>query len=448
MNDHFCTYTPRLVWGDWTRSGPLAERVARRVPICWICGRERPAAHPRPVTGREVRAEVPETPPLADPAGRKVAAALLKRSGNLSPEEPLPVIPAAGLLGGLAQRGMPASLAEEWLERFLRAGWVALRWRLGRGAPRLSAIVLLDRPALRELAAPGVEEKRLLALQAARRKAEGLAHPKAREIAALLAREEAEAYPPRVLNLLAALAVHAEAGDVLAERVFSARYLGDSKVLGYFRRRIERLVGPLAALGIREGAAVTLVGGAGRLHLPGQALDLTALAPFAGLAREAFERLEGVDFPPQGLLVVENLTAFEACCRGEVEGAGGSLAVWSAGYPGRTVRRLAERAAAAGAPVRVWADLDLDGVRIARLVLSWAPGHPWKMSPDDLAAAEGLPLSKEAMAAIRRDLADRPDAPLADTLRAILAAGRWVEQEALLAPLELAAYGQIQAENL
>ncbi len=437
MNDHFCTYTPRLVWGDWTRSGPLAERTARRVPVCWTCGRERPATRPRPPVGREVRAEVPETPPLGDPAGRRVAAALLRRSGGADQGEP---IPTAGVLGRLGRQGIPASLAEEWLERFLRAGWIALRWRLGRRAPRLSGIVLLDRQALRELAAPGVEEKRFFALRSAREKAAGLTHPKAREIAALLEREEAESFPPRVLNLLGALAVHAEAGDVLAERVFSARYLGDSKVLGYLRRQIEKLVGPLAVLGIREGAAVTLLGGTGRLHLPEQTVDLAGLAPFAGLARETFERLQAVDFPvdppPGGLLVVENLTAFEACCRGEVEGAGGSLVAWSAGYPGRAVRRLVERAASAGAPVRVWADLDLDGVRIARLVLSWAPGtaHPWRMSPDDLAAVpEGLPLSKEAAAAIRRDLADRQDAPLADTLRAILAAGRWVEQEALLA---------------
>lgn len=41
-------------------------------------------------------------------------------------------------------------------------------------------------------------------------------------------------------------------------------------------------------------------------------------------------------------------------------------------------------------------------------------------------------LAARAAAAIRGDLAARPDALLADTLRAILDAGSWVEQECWL----------------
>jgi hypothetical protein len=93
-----------------------------------------------------------------------------------------------------------------------------------------------------------------------------------------------------------------------------------------------------------------------------------------------------------------------------------------------------EVAAGRGAPIRVWADLDLDGVRIARLVDAWSAGtarfhgdprRPPQRPP--LAPAHGA-----AVAGIRADLERHPDAPLADLLRALLEAGRWVEQEAFL----------------
>ena len=55
------------------------------------------------------------------------------------------------------------------------------------------------------------------------------------------------------------------------------------------------------------------------------------------------------------------------------------------------------------------------------------------MTPGDLrSAGRSLPLTDRAVAAIRADLERHPDAPLADLLRALLEAGRWVEQEAFL----------------
>src|SRR5262249_22501371 len=150
------------------------------------------------------------------------------------------------------------------------------------------------------------------------------------------------------------LAMHADSGEVLAERVFSVRHLGGSKALAAVRGRLERLAGPLAEIGIREGAGVTLLGGNGVLRAAGGEVCLRAFAPFLGLAREALENLRGIDFPAGGLFAVENLAAFEACCRGEVEAARGALITWSAGYPGRAIRRLVELAGHAGAPLRIW----------------------------------------------------------------------------------------------
>jgi len=427
---HVCRYAERVVWSGWGRSSSMPERLerlARRIPLCDICGRERPARRPRLPVLREVRAAAPEAPPLADLTGRRIAQALVRLGRGREG-----LLPVRGFLSALAHGGIPASLAEQWIETFLRAGWLTAVWSTG-SPPLLTAVTLRQTPALRELAKPGEDVRHRSALQEARARLAPLVHPKAVEIAALLESPEAAGLPSMLIQALAAVAVHAEAGDVLAERVFSTRHLGGSKELARVQGRLERLVGPLAEIGIREGVSVTLLGGEGLLR----GLDLRAFAPFVGLAREAVERLEEIAFPEGGLFVVENLTVFEACCRGEVAAARGSLIAWSGGYPGRAIRHLVELAGAAGAPLTVWADLDLDGVRIARLTNSWLSSRAafFRMSPGDLEAALcRQPLSPHSAAAIRRDLEERPEAPLADTLRALLASGSWVEQEAFLAP--------------
>jgi hypothetical protein len=426
--DHVCRWVTRLVWSDWTRLGALEERLARRISSCEICGRERRARLIRPPLLREARAVVPEAPPLASTAGRLTAGALLRQGAGRE------VVLVKGMLTDLARRGIPASLAEEWIERFLRAGWLTAVWRLG-GPPQLANVFLREPAALREMARPGEEDRRHAALREARERVSSLSHPKAVEISALLNGPEADDLPAPLLRALAALAAHAESGEVLAERVFAARHLGGSRALTALRGRLERLAGPLATIGIREGVGITLLGGEGILRVADGKIGLRAFAPFLGLARETVENLRAIDLPAGGLFAVENLTVFEACCRGEVEAARGALIAWSAGYPGRAFRRLVELAGRAKAPLRIWADLDLDGVRIARLIASWSTAEAsfYRMSPEDLQAAprHGV-LKARSLAAIRRDLEERPDAPLADTLRAMLDSGRWAEQEAFL----------------
>jgi len=66
---------------------------------------------------------------------------------------------------------------------------------------------------------------------------------------------------------------------------------------------------------------------------------------------------------------------------------------------------------------------------------SWSVGTAQfhGMAPGDLRSARhSLPLTDRAVAGIRADLERHPDAPLADLLRALLEARRWVEQEAFL----------------
>ncbi len=423
--EHRCRFRTRLAWADWATDGDLERRHARRLPACSICGRERPARRPRPVVLEEVRCRIPRPGILLEETARRVAAALLPG---------VPHVGARGLLGRLAASGTPASAVELALEDFLRRGWVELRWRRRGTRRELLRVRVLDPEALEEATRPGLRESRRAAHREALELLSRVEHPIAAEARRILASEAPS--DPGFIRALAAVAVHAASGEILSERVFSARHLGDSKALGRHRRRLERLLGPLDALGIREGAALTLAGGRGILLLrSGARVDLETLRPFAGFSRETLLSLDALRCPPAGLLVVENLTAFEACCRGEVGDLSESLAVWSAGYPGRGVRAFVEAADRAGAPVRVWADLDLDGVRIARLVASWTHGafSAYRMSPDEVARARARrPLTAAAEAGIRRDLERHPDALLAETLKALLVERVWVEQEALL----------------
>ncbi len=374
---HACIYREQLVWSGWRRSGVLAERLARRVPVCDICQTERPARKPRPPVLREARAAAPEALPLTDATGRTIAKALARLGAGREG-----FLPLRGFLGDLARRGIPASLAEQWIDTFLRAGLVTVLWTADRPS-RPSAVTLRKPKALRELARPGEEAQLHAALQQTRARVASLTHPKAVEIAAHLDSPDARHLPPLVIQALGAVAMHVEADDVLAERVFSIRYLGKSKALAGIRGRLERLVGPLPGIGIREGASVTLLGGDGAFRLEDREIALGIFKPFLGLPREILANLEEVTFPAGGLFVVENLATFEACCRGEVAAARDSLIAWSAGYPGRSIRRLVQLAGATGAPLRVWADLDLDGIRIARLTASWYSGEAglYRMSP-------------------------------------------------------------------
>lgn len=327
------------------------------------------------------------------------------------------------------------SMVEEQLERFVAAAWLRLDYRVRHGRRELYVVSIQDYAALEEFVDPGRQYHHRRALAEAREQVAPLIHPVARTIAKLLAEPPAEKMPLMLLRALAAIAGHVESGEVLAERVFANRYLGYSKALLGIRQRLERLLGPLESLGIREGGAVTLLGGAGRIVVMAQGVDLAALPPFIGLSRATLTEEALIEFPKGGVLVVENFTVFEACCRGEVPSVQDALIVWSAGYPGRAVRAVVEQAARRRAVVRVWADLDFDGVRIARLIASWAAGSftSYRMSPVDvLHAPIWRPLGGRARRLIEADVAESPDGLLADTLRALLEVHRWVEQECFL----------------
>ncbi len=432
---HECRFVSKSMAGSWTVIGPLKERPWTVHFACAECGRERPSRRPRAPSRLEQEASPSSHPqaPEPDPKGRAIANFLLRsRSINQM------AMSGRGLLGAARRMAIPATMTELWAERFLQAGWVRLTWRLSGTRRILDRIEIIDRnaqEALTEYAAPGRREEHRRALEKAKDATRNLTHPVAQEVRERLASSEAESYDPALITALAAVAVHVESGDTLAERVFAARYLGDSKALIKFRPRLERIVGPLEHLGIREGAAVTLMGGSGRLFMADTSIDLAVFHPFIGLPREMAEKIDRIELPAGGLFVVENLTVFEACCRGEVKDIQDCLILWSAGYPGRAVRAVVERSAAIGSRIRVWADLDLDGIRIVRLIASWSPKgvEPYRMSPQDVEqAVHWNPLPEKVVGAIKRDLTEHPSMLLSGTLEALLAANRWVEQEVQL----------------
>lgn len=433
---HACRFRKGLVWSEWNTRGELREREARRVARCVNCGRVRPVRKQRPpeLLEREAVAQSPMavSGEIADLAGMLAASALRRAS-----RADLPRFRMRTILERLGRRGWAASIVEPALERLVGAGFLRAGYRL-RGSQRVLDYVVVPQPEkLYEAAHPGERAERQARLAEARAALETVTHPVAQDIRGILQAADAERLSSRAIRGLAAVARHVESGDVLSANVFSALYLGGAKELRRVRARLERTVGPLESLGIRDGGATLLVGGTGGVNVLGTALSLACLRPFVGLPRQRV--MDAIwDIPGAGVLVIENMAAFEAACAGDVGGLGDWLFVWSGGYPARTVRCVVEAAARKDLPLRVWADLDLDGIRIARLVGSWAEGCwlPWRMSPSDVhAAAVRRPLTARAREAIQADLRASPVAPLADTLRALLEIDATIEQEVFVGQL-------------
>ena len=424
---HLCRYRPALVWSTWARGTGGRERTARRVPVCEVCSKERPARHPRIAVAMEEEAD--ETGPLLLTGPALLAAGVLARRSS---DEGQP-IPGRGVLSELGTRGLPGSAAIPALEQLMRAGLVRMRWDAS-GRRELRAVIVRDPEALAEAATPGGRAAREAALAESRAVLEGLQHPVASEARRVL-EEEAASISPELARAIALVARHAAEGESVAERVFSTRHLGDSKALARLRASVELRLGPLGALGIREGAALTLIGGVGRIALEdGTWIDLAATPPFLGLSRETATRVLAVSLPPAGLVAVENLTVFDACCRGEVAPLVGATFVWTAGYPGRGVKAIVEAAVRAGAPVTAWCDLDLDGVRIARLIAATAPGTAFfRMGPADLIGApRRLRIGERAVRVLERELRIGAADALTPTLDAMREIGEWAEQECFL----------------
>lgn len=417
--EHHCTrFRSERHEGDWQDVGALRSREIERRYVCVECRRIRPRRF-RKVIAEEREARSDHV--LIEDARLRHLAATLSRLFEDRDE----------LRGGPLLRRLGGVQAETELEALAAAAPIRLVYRPRGGSLHLHAVSVLDRVALTEAAFPGEAARRAVAIQEAIEELRVVTHPEATRIAEILSRAD-PAWDSRVIRCLTALARLVDAEEAVPARAFSARHLGQSKALATLRPRLEKIVGPLERLGIRDAGSVVLVGGSGVLELSDRSLRLDGLR-YLGLAPQDVERLLAVTPPAHGVLIVENLTAFHAC----LDAATGRplMIIWSGGFPSRGVASLIRKLAARCARIRAWCDLDLGGVRIVRLVSRLTDGRlePALMSVDDvLAATHPVAMSPEQHEAVRRDLARNPDALLAETLRALHDSGVWVEQETQL----------------
>jgi hypothetical protein len=411
--------------GPWRQTGLLREREVESVSICRDCGRERPGRFRKIVA-------VEREGTRSQGGGVTISLRRLAR-WIVSLSRTRTEIRASGLI-----RRLGGIQAESEIEQLAHVAPLRLTYRRAVGTLQLHSIRALDRSSLEDIARPGVLARRTAALVEARGTLHNLVNPEAVSIRELLANSKAADFDERIIKALAAVARLLETGDVVPAKAFSAQILGNSKALSTIRRRLEKIVGSLQRLGIRDWGGLVLMAGSGALYLQSAEIRLDSLR-CVGVSSEDILALQALDLPRAGILVIENLTAFQACLEHVGKGTA-PLLLWSGGFPNRGVQRLLGEAARQKARIRVWCDLDLGGIRIARLIHAITSGaaEPVLMDPAIVQESKlSCPLSAESMASLRRDLEQRPDAILANTLRAILYKSQWVEQETLLDKLSL-----------
>lgn len=258
---HVCVFSDRKRVGLWSSVGPYRERTIERAGICAVCGKERRSKFRKVL---HVEKEAASALRSADPTIRRLARTLDIR---FQTRDEIRAEPLIRRLGGVH--------VETDLERLALQGGIRLIYRPRVGSLHLSAIRAIDRTALTEIAEPGAAERRKSALEHARRLVAAVEHPQAQMIAELLDADAARLLDEQCIQALAALARIAENGEAVPARVFSAKFLGHSKALARIRRRLERLVGPLERIGIRDSGHVVILGGNGRLGLRNAAIDLS-----------------------------------------------------------------------------------------------------------------------------------------------------------------------------
>lgn len=416
--NHVCVFRARKRAGLWSNIGPYRERTIEHVGICAVCGKERRSNFRKIL---QVEKETASPLKFADPAIRRLAKILDTR---FQTRDAIRAEPLIRRLGGVH--------AESDLERLALQGGIRLVYRPRIGSLHLSAIRAIDRTVLAEIAEPGAAERRKSALERARKSVATLEHPQAQMIAEILYADAARRLDEACIHALAALARISEDGEALPARVFSAKFLGHSKALARIRHRLERLVGPLERIGIRDSGQVVIVGGKGHLRFCNAEIDLSNFH-YLGLAASDATRIEEVRFPRGGLLIVENLTPFQTCVD-QLAQKQDVMVLWSAGFPGQGVLEIVRRAAKSNVRVRVWCDLDLGGVRIARILMRTASNaEPLLMNPELLRdASTKCSLAPEQAAAIRREISRDSTGALSEILQAMLDLNAWVEQETLL----------------
>ena len=173
--------------------------------------------------------------------------------------------PVQGLYGALGKKRLTQSQIDEELEILMRAGYIRIRYSYSGPSNHIVGTHILDEDGLKEFIDPGLESERNKEIQNVEKILSKLKNPIADDVSSLIHSKAVDSFSPELIRVLSSIAQHFETGDVLAERVFSARYLGDSKTLNRNRGRIAQLLGPISDLRLREMSALTFLGGQGTI---------------------------------------------------------------------------------------------------------------------------------------------------------------------------------------
>lgn len=261
---------------------------------------------------------------------------------------------------------------------------------------------------------------------------------------AVLARGGTRKYRQLWLAVTEALEALSRGEDMLF-RELSVRATGDSKSLAALRGDLVRLGVSLEDWGIFEHQPILRALGPVEYRLPGcrGTLRLDAVADYACLTLRTVSGLQIIRSGASAVLIVENLTPFEALAREDRQRFGGVLALYAGGFIGRAETVLLHKVLAVRpVPGFIWTDLDLGGHRIFVAVERVFREHGQPLTRIGAApefidrATTGIPLTAEERAEMERLIAKGGilDGE-AQWLRTVLARGAKVEQEAQLTVL-------------
>ncbi len=234
-------------------------------------------------------------------------------------------------------------------------------------------------------------------------------------------------------------------GEDLPLRELSVRVTGDSKSLAALRSDLNRLGVNLEEWGVYEHQPILRAVGPVEYELPGGqgAVRLDAVADYACLTLKTVSSVKVTRNEADAVLIVENLTPFEALAREDLPLVGRVLMLYAGGFIGRAETALLHKVLAARpVPGFIWTDLDLGGHRIFVAVEHVFKEHgiPLTRIGSTLefigGAVTGIPLTAEERMELEHLLA-RGDLPAgeAEWIRTILALGAKVEQEAQMGGL-------------
>lgn len=220
------------------------------------------------------------------------------------------------------------------------------------------------------------------------------------------------------------------------ERIFSARWLHNSKAFSKERMEVEMLLeleGGLKRIGLVRHTPTVLSCGPWKAKYQEYAIDGRAAFSFIATPADTFPHLEDIQVAADEILIIENRTPFELLVQPSRRKTR-TLYLDGAGFPGHAERELVALWLRANPSLSwfVWTDFDQGGIGIQQCWLDWAtqeqlpPPQPYRWTRLDLNVCEsiGHPLTEEKRAKL-----ECRKHPLAELL---CEWGYTAEQEAIL----------------